>query len=175
MPIWEFAGKKPRIDPSVFVAPNSTIIGDVEIGADSSVFPSAVIRGDYNAVRIGRRCNVQDSCTIHATPAAPVVLGDNVSIGHNAILHRTTVGNNVIVGMGSILLDGSKIEDWVIVGAGALVTINFVIPTKSLALGVPAKVVRQLDEAGLAQITANADGYYKLSRQYLSQIDKIRH
>jgi len=174
MPIWEFGGKKPRIDPTVFVAPNSTIIGDVGIDAESSVFPCAVIRGDYNAVRIGKRSNVQDSCTIHPTPAGPVVIGDNVSIGHNAILHRATVGSNVIVGMGSILLDGSRIEDWVIVGAGALVTGDTVVPTKSLALGVPAKVVRQLDEAGLTQITANAEGYFKLSRQYLSRMEKFR-
>jgi carbonic anhydrase/acetyltransferase-like protein (isoleucine patch superfamily) len=174
MPIWEFEGKKPRIDPTVFVAPTATIIGDVEIAAESSVFPSAVIRGDYNPVRIGTKCNVQDSVSMHSTPAGPVVVGDSVSIGHNAIVHRCTVGSNVIVGMGSILLDGSKIEDWVIVGAGALVTSDTVIPSKSLALGVPAKVVKQLDEAGLAQIRANAEGYFQLSRRYLSQMEKFR-
>jgi len=174
MPIWEFEGKRPRIDPTVFVAPTATIIGDVEIAAESSVFPSAVIRGDYNPVRIGRKCNVQDSVSIHSTPVGPVVVGDSVSIGHNAIVHRCTVGSNVIVGMGAILLDGSKTEDWVIIGAGALVTMESVIPSRSLVLGMPAKVVRQLDEAGLAQITANAEGYYKLSRRYLSQMDRFR-
>lgn len=166
MSIREFRGKWPKIDPTVFVASNATIIGDVEIGGEGSVWPNAVIRGDVQAIRIGKRVNVQDNVVIHSTSKIGVTIGDGVSIGHGAILHGCGVGNNVIVGMGSIILDGARIEDWVLVGAGAVVTTDSIIPSKSLVLGVPGRVVRQLGEEDLKRITDNAASYVNLAGQY---------
>ncbi|MFQ6075170.1 MAG: gamma carbonic anhydrase family protein [Candidatus Bathyarchaeia archaeon] len=174
MPVWEFKGRKAKIDPTAFIAPNATVIGDVEIGGGSSLWPSAVVRGDYNPVRIGRRVNIQDNATVHATPAGPCTIGDSVSVGHNAVVHRCTVGNNVIIGMGAIVLDGSKIGDWVIVGAGAVVTPNSEIPPKSMVLGIPAKVVGKLREGHLDQIRMNADGYADLAQMYRAQAAKLK-
>ncbi len=174
MTIWEFKGKKPRIDPTAFIAPNATLIGDVEVGAGCGIWPNAVVRGDYNPVRIGKNTNIQDNTTIHATPAGPCTIGENVSVGHNAIIHRCTVGDNVIIGMGAIVLDGAVVEDWVIIGAGAVVTPGSKIPSKSLALGIPAKVATQLGEEHLNQVSGNASGYADLAREYLKQYEKLR-
>lgn len=174
MPVWEFEGRKAMIDPTAFVAPNATIIGDVEIGEGSSVWPSAVVRGDYNPVRIGRRVNIQDNATVHATSAGPCTIGDNVSVGHNAVVHRCTIGNNAIIGMGAIVLDGAVIGDWVIVGAGAVVTPNTEIPPKSMVLGIPARVVRELEEGHLDQVKMNADGYADLAQRYRAQAKRLR-
>ena len=172
MSIQEFRGKRPRIDPTVFIAPNATIIGDVEIGSEGNVWPNAVIRGDFQAIRIGKKVSVQDNVVIHSLSEVHVTIGDGVSIGHGAILHGCEIGNNVLVGMGSIILDGSRISDWVFVGAGAVVTSDSIIPSKSLVLGVPGKVVRQLDEEELNRIKANAEEYANLARQYRKSKEK---
>jgi len=172
MSIQEFNGKTPKIDPTVFIAPTATIIGDVEIDIESSIWPNAVIRGDSHPIRIGKRVNIQDNVVIHTTSKTSVIIGDNVSIGHSAILHGCRIGSNAIIGMGSIILDGATIADWVLIGAGAVVTQDSVIPSRNLALGVPCKVVRQLDEHDLNSIAANAEEYAALSRQYLNQPEK---
>jgi len=174
VPIWEFNGKTPKINQQVFVAQNATIIGDVEIDSGSSIWPGAVIRGDFNKIKIGKNTSVQDNVSIHPTPKNPVLIGDNVSIGHNAIVHGCEVGNNVIIGMGSIVLDEAKIGDWSIIGAGAVVSPRTEIPSKSLALGIPAKVTKSLDENGLAMIKENAEGYKKLAQGYLAQVERYK-
>ena len=143
----------------VYIAEGAKIIGDVQIGEDSSVWYNAVIRGDSNSIIIGKNTNVQDNAVLHTSHSHALSVGDNVTIGHGAIVHGCTIGNNVLIGMGAIVLDGTVVEDNCIIGAGALVTQNKVIPSGSLALGNPAKVVRELKEEEIVSILKNADEY----------------
>ncbi|BCS94121.1 Carbonic anhydrase [Metallosphaera sp. J1] len=159
MPVEEFLGKKPRISPRVYLHPTSYVIGDVVIGELTSVWHYAVIRGDNDSITIGKKANIQENCSLHTDKGFKIEIGDLVSIGHNAVVHGATIGNNVIVGMGAILLNGSKVGDNVIIGAGAVVTEGKEIPSNSLALGVPAKVVRKLTEEEIHMIEANAMEY----------------
>ena len=149
----------------VYIAEGAKIIGDVTIGEDSSVWYNAVIRGDSNSIVIGENTNVQDNAVLHTSHSHGITIGDNVTIGHGAIVHGCTVGNNVLIGMGAIILDGAVVEDNCIIGAGALVTQNKVIPAGSLALGNPAKVARQLKEEEKVAILANADEYSEEARK----------
>jgi carbonic anhydrase/acetyltransferase-like protein (isoleucine patch superfamily) len=172
MSISEFKEKTPNIDSTVFISHSATIIGDVEIKSEGSVWPNAVIRGDSQSIRIGRKVNIQDNVVIHTEFNKGVIIGDNVSIGHSAIIHGCKIGNNVIIGMGSIILDDARIDDWVLIGAGTVVTQGAYIPSKSLALGIPCKVVRPLNENDLKYISSNAEDYVNLSRQYIKQYGK---
>lgn len=143
----------------VYIAEGVQIIGDVEIGENSSVWYNAVIRGDSNKIVIGENTNIQDNAVLHENHENALVIGDNVTIGHGAIVHGCTVGNNVLIGMGAIILDGAVIEKNCIIGAGALVTQNKVIPEGSLVFGNPAKVIRQLTEEEKDSILKNANQY----------------
>jgi len=161
-------GKTPKIDLTAFISESATIIGDVEISAGSSVWPNAVIRGDIQPIRIGEKTNIQDNAVIH-TPAhfeAPVVIGRNVSIGHSAVLHGCEIGDNSLIGIHAVILDKAKIGSWVLVGAGAVVPQNVVIPPRSLVVGVPGRVVRQLNDEDLKYIEENAEDYVKAVEAY---------
>ena len=149
----------------VYIAEGAKIIGDVTIGVDSSVWYNAVIRGDSNPIVIGENTNVQDNAVLHTSHSHVLKIGDNVTIGHGAIVHGCTIGNNVLVGMGAIVLDGAVIEDNCIIGAGALVTQNKVMPAGSLVLGNPAKVAREITEEEKLSIIQNADEYSKEARK----------
>lgn len=155
-----------NINESVFIADGARVIGDVEMGKDSSVWYNAVIRADSASVKIGERSNVQDNAVIHTSKGLGVQIGDNVTIGHGAIVHGCTVRNNVMIGMGAIVLDGAVIEENTIIGAGALVTQGKVIPAGSLAFGNPARVVRQLTEQEIHSIEVNADSYVNKAKEY---------
>jgi len=144
--IYPFKDKKPTIDPSVYIADYVTISGDVTIGQESTIWFNTVIRGDVNAVRIGRKVSVQDLCCLHESPAFPLVLEDEVIIGHQVTLHSCTIRKGALIGMGSIILDGAEIGEGAFIGAGSLVPPGKVIPPGMLALGRPAKVVRQLND-----------------------------
>lgn len=144
--IYSFKGKKPSIDHSVFIADYVTISGDVTIGEDSTVWFNTVIRGDVNATRIGRKVNIQDLCCLHQSPAFPLVLEDEVTIGHQVTLHSCTIKKGALIGMGSIVLDGAEIGEGAFIGAGSLVPQGKVIPPGVLAFGRPAKVVRELND-----------------------------
>ncbi|ODC05037.1 gamma carbonic anhydrase family protein [Terasakiispira papahanaumokuakeensis] len=153
MPVREYQGKQPVLGERVFVDPTAVVIGDVTLGEDCSVWPMAVIRGDMHHIRIGARTSVQDGCVLHITHASdfnpggfPLEIGDDVTIGHKALLHGCTIGSRVLVGMGAIIMDGVVVEDEVIIAAGAVVT-----PGKHLASGYvyggnPAKPLRPLKE-----------------------------
>ena len=143
----------------VYLAEGAKIIGDVSIEEGSSVWYNAVIRGDSNSIVIGENTNVQDNAVLHTSHEHGITIGDNVTIGHGAIVHGCTVGNNVLIGMGAIILDGAVIEDNCIIGAGALVTQNKVIPEGVLVLGNPGKVVREISEEEKDGIVKNADSY----------------
>ncbi|MGO1923748.1 MAG: gamma carbonic anhydrase [Jeotgalicoccus sp.] len=142
--IIDYKNHTPKISDSAFIAPNATIIGDVEIGDNSSVFFGAVVRGDIAPVRIGNNTNVQDLSVLHQTPGLPLTLEDNVTIGHKVTLHSCTVKKGALIGMDSIVLDEAVIGENSFVGAGSLVTGGTVIPPNTLAFGRPAKVVREL-------------------------------
>ena len=157
--ILTYKSHHPNIDDTCFIAHSSEIIGKVEINDQSSVWYGAVIRGDMANITIGKRTNVQDNATIHVSTGFPTVIGDDVTIGHNAIVHGATLGNRVLIGMGSIILDGAVIEDDVVIGAGALIPPGKTIPSKSLVVGSPGKVIRNLDDEALQSLIKSADTY----------------
>ncbi|MDR2874030.1 MAG: gamma carbonic anhydrase family protein [Methanobrevibacter sp.] len=155
-----------EINSTSKILPGSQIVGDIKIDENSSIWYNAVLRGDSGQIKIGKKSNVQDNCTIHSTEGYNTEIGDHVSIGHGAILHGCEVQDNVIVGMGAIILNGAKISKNSIVGAGSLITEHKKFPENSLILGSPAKVVRSLSPEEVAIIRENADNYLNLSNQY---------
>ncbi len=165
--IISFKKRWPVIHETAFVAPSADVIGDVEIGERSSIWFQTVIRGDVHKIKIGKRTNIQDHSLLHVTEGwTPLLIGDEVTIGHRVILHGCKVGNRVLVGMGSIILDGAEIGDECMIGAGALVTKNMKIPPRSLVLGIPGKVVRELKPEELAGLGESADHYVKTASEY---------
>lgn len=149
-----------KISDSAFIAQGAVLAGnDIVIGENVSIWYNAVIRGDANTITIGDNSNVQDCCVIHANERQPVVLGKNVSLGHGAIVHSAKIGDNVLVGMGAIVMDGAEIGENCLIAAGALVTKGAVIPPNSLVVGSPGKVKREISEAELGVILDNADIY----------------
>jgi carbonic anhydrase/acetyltransferase-like protein (isoleucine patch superfamily) len=169
-----FRGKKPQVDPTAFVADTATVIGDVTLGARSSVWFGAVLRGDVFHIRIGEETSIQDNSVIHVThDQFATQVGNRVTVGHSVTLHGCTVGDHCIVGMGAILLDQSVIGDRCIIGAGALVTPGTKIPAGSLAVGSPARVKRPLTDDELAWLDASALHYVDLIKAYASDPDWI--
>lgn len=149
----EYKGMKPKIGNRVYLAEGSVLMGDVEIGDDSSVFFNAVLRADLAEIRIGERTNVQDNVTMHLSTGVGVHVGNDVIVGHNAILHACTIDDNVLIGMGAIIMDGAHIKSNCIVGAGALVSQGKEFPERSLIVGTPAHVVRDLLKMNFARRT----------------------
>ena len=157
--IKEFEGIMPEIDESVFVAESADIIGDVKIGKNSSVWYNTVLRGDEHAIRIGKNTNIQDGTVVHVGLDVDTVIGDNVTVGHNALVHGCKIGNNSLVGMGAIVLNGAEIGEFCMIGAGALVTQNKKFPDGMLIIGSPAKAVRELTEEEKQSLIKSADDY----------------
>jgi gamma-carbonic anhydrase len=161
--IREVPGRRPRIDPDTYIDPQAAVIGDVTIGAGSSVWPFAVLRGDQdNYVTLGRNSNVQDNSVLHVTPEFPCIVGDFVTIGHRAVVHACRVMNNVRIGIGAVVLDGAVVEEGAQVGAGALVPPGKIVPAGWLVMGVPAKPIRKMGAAELEDILKNARDYIEL-------------
>jgi carbonic anhydrase/acetyltransferase-like protein (isoleucine patch superfamily) len=163
-----FRTARPSVDPSAFVDVSAQVIGDVQIGAESSVWMNVVVRGDVNFIRIGARSNVQDLTLVHVMKEThPVVIGDNVTIGHNAVVHGCVIEDRCLIGMGAILLNGCRIGTGSIVAAGALVPEGMVVPPGSMVMGVPGKVRRALTADEDASIQWYADNYvrYRLDFQ----------
>lgn len=169
-------GHTPQLGKRVYIDPACVVLGDVELGDDCSVWPMAVVRGDMHRIRIGARCSVQDGSVLHITHASdfnpggyPLTVGDDVTIGHKAILHGCTLGNRVLVGMGAIVMDGAVVEDEVIIAAGALVTPGKHLESGHVYGGSPAKALRPLKDSERAFFAYSAGNYVKLKDQYLSQ------
>lgn len=163
----EYKGMKPKIGNRVYLAEGSVLMGDVEIGDDSSVFFNAVLRADLAEIRIGERTNVQDNVTMHLSTGVGVHVGNDVIVGHNAILHACTIDDNVLIGMGAIIMDGAHIKSNCIVGAGALVSQGKEFPERSLIVGTPAHVVRELTEDELRKAHENVLHYIEIKNELL--------
>jgi len=164
--IRRFKNILPQIDESAWVAKTADVIGQVYIAEDASVWFGAALRGDMNEIRVGARSNIQDNAVLHVDAHNPCVLGEDVTVGHGAIVHGATIGSRVLVGMGAIVLDGAIIEDDVIIGAGALVPPGKRISSGSLVIGSPGRVSRQLDERELAHLKQSARTYVEFSKEY---------
>ena len=176
MTIRSYQGKTPSLGERVFVDASAVVIGDVEIGADSSVWPLGVIRGDMHRIRIGARTSVQDGSVLHITHAGPfnpdgfpLTIGDEVTIGHKVLLHGCTIGSRILVGMGSIVMDGAVIEDEVILGAGSLVPPGKVLESGFLYVGSPVKKARPLTDKEPAFFSYTAGNYVKLKDQHIAE------
>ena len=162
--------KKPnngsRIDPSCYIHPTALVIGEVEIGPNCSLWPYSVIRGDEETIRIGRETNIQDSAVVHVDLEFPTSIGDQVTVGHGAIIHGSTIGNRCIIGIRSTVLDGCTVGDGCIIGAGAVLTPGTKVPKNSMVLGIPGTIKRN-DPAFEMMALKNAQVYVELSRRYI--------
>jgi carbonic anhydrase/acetyltransferase-like protein (isoleucine patch superfamily) len=163
-----YRGVSPRVHSTTFIDGSAQVIGDVEIGEESGVWMCAVIRGDVNVIRVGRRSNVQDCAVVHAmTGTHPTHIGDSVTIGHGAVIHGCTIDDRCLIGIGAIVLNGSRIGAGSIVAAGTLVTEQMQVPPRSLVMGSPGKVKRLLTQKEVDEIQAYADRYVALRMDYL--------
>ena len=168
----EFLARQPEIHPSAFIAPDARLVGAVTIGEDASVWYHAVLRGDIERIAVGRRSNIQDACVIHLSSSLGVRIGDDVTVGHSAIIHAAEIEDEVLVGMGSIVMDGACVGSGSIIGAGTLVTQGCEIPPGSLVLGRPGKVVRAVNEEELAGIRNSAEKYVHVARHHRALIER---
>jgi len=166
----------PQLGQRVMIAPSSVVIGNVELADDVSIWPLVAIRGDVNAVKIGARSNIQDGSVLHVTHKSdhnpegyPLLIGEDVTVGHKAMLHGCTIGNRVLVGMGSILLDGAVIEDDVMIGAGSLVAPGKRLASGYLYMGSPARQIRPLNTAELEGLLYSSNNYVRWKDEYLSE------
>ena len=167
-----FRDASPRVNPTAFIDDSAQVIGDVEIGEESSVWMAVVIRGDVNSIRIGRRTNVQDGTIVHVmTRTHPTTIGDNVTVGHGAIVHGCTIDDQCLIGMGAILLNGSHVGTGSIVAAGSLLVEGMKVPPRSLVMGSPGRVKRTLADAEVASIQGYADRYVGYRLDYMTHVD----
>jgi carbonic anhydrase/acetyltransferase-like protein (isoleucine patch superfamily) len=166
-----YRGQLARVHPTAFIDDSAQVIGDVEIGEESGVWMCAVVRGDVNWIRVGKRSNIQDGTIVHAmTGTHPTSIGDNVTIGHGALIHGCTIDHQCLIGMGAILLNGSHIGTQSIVAAGTLIVENMKVPARSLVMGSPGKVKRLLTHAEIAGIQSYADRYVAYRLEYMPKI-----
>ncbi len=164
--MYSYQDREPSLPEEYYIADNATVIGDVVLGPQSSIWFGAVLRGDIEPIIVGARSNIQDNSVAHTGMGAPTLLGDDVTVGHNVTLHGCKIGHNCLIGMGSILLDGCEIGDNCIIGAGSIVAQNRKIPAGSLALGSPARVIRSLSKEDIAHIRSYAVRYIEKMKQY---------
>ena len=165
-----YRGMTPTIADTAFVEDTAVIVGDVVIESELSVWFQSVIRGDVNFIRIGHRTNVQDLSLLHVThDTYPLIIGDDVTVGHHVVLHGCTIHNRVLIGMGAVLMDGVVVGDDCLIGAGALVTEHTKIPPRNLVLGAPARVKRPLRDAEVARLKESAHHYVQYARHYMTE------
>ena len=159
---------EPELAEGAWVAPGTTVVGSVRLAEESSIWYGAVLRGDGDRIEVGPRSNVQDGCVLHADPGFPAVLGREVTVGHRAVVHGARVGNNVLVGMGAILLNGCRVGDNCLIGAGAILLEGTEVPPGSLVVGAPARVRRSLTDEEIRGIAGSAEEYVSLARRHRS-------
>jgi len=173
MAIYAIEDHTPEFPDRYWIAENATVIGQVRLKNDASIWFGSVLRGDNERIVLGERSQIQDNSTVHTDPGFPTIIGDDCVIGHNVVLHGCTIGDNSLVGMGAILLNGAKIGRNCLVGAGALVTEGREFPDNSLIVGAPARVLRTLDEKAAAMIAHGADIYVKRWQRYAKGLKRI--
>ena len=167
-----FGELAPRIDVSAWIAPSATVVGDVEIGADSSVFYGAVLRGDVHHIRIGERTNIQDQATLHVTEGRfPTLLGDDITVGHGAVVHGCSVQRGALIGIGAVVLDGAEIGENALIAAGAVVRPGQIVESGMLVAGIPAKSIRALSEDEIELQRARTLRYVETARRHASSRD----
>lgn len=169
---YTFNGKTPEVHESAFIAPGAHVIGDVTIGEGASIWFNSVLRGDEGPISIGNKTNVQDNCTLHLYEGFPLVLEDEVSIGHNVILHGCTIKKGALVGMGSTILDGVEIGEQAFIGANTLIPPGKKIPPRVMVMGSPGKVIRELNDEDLKLIQLTIDTYYEKGKQFAAELKK---
>jgi carbonic anhydrase/acetyltransferase-like protein (isoleucine patch superfamily) len=171
MAIYALGDLEPTVDPTAYVHPDATVIGDVTLGPGTTVWPQAVLRGDYGIIRVGARTSVQDGAVLHTTPVIPTIVGDDVVIGHLAHLECCTVHNGALIGTGSIVLHRAVIETGALVGAGAVVPNGMVVPARAMALGVPAKI--RPDSADAEDTLRNAAEYVRNGERFRRELRRL--
>ena len=175
MSLYELDGKAPELpaDGQYFIAETATVIGNVRLKSNASVWFGSVLRGDNELIEIGEGSNVQDNCTFHTDPGFPLTIGTNCTIGHNVILHGCTIEDGALIGMGSIIMNGARIGKGCVVGAGAIITEGKEFPERSLVVGAPAKVIRALTPEQVSALTLGAPHYVSNSRRFKAGLKKI--
>ena len=168
--IYELGSRKPIIAPTAYIAPGAILVGDVILGSESSVWCNAVIRADNTTVTIGARCNIQDGAVLHVDPGVPMTLADGVSVGHLAMLHGCTVGENSLIGIKAVVLNHAVIGNNCLIGANALITEGKIIPEGSLVMGSPGRVVRALTTEEIEGLKGNAESYVRRSKLFRAEL-----
>jgi len=166
MPLENFRGITPKIDDTCFVAASATLIGDVVLEKDASVWYGCVLRGDINAIRLGEESNLQDNSVVHVDDELPTTIGRQVTVGHNCVIHGCTIGDRCLIGMGAVILNRAVIGEGSIIAAGTVVAEGKVIPPGSLVMGVPGRIVREVSRSQLAATLENSAVYVALAREY---------
>ena len=166
MPTYPLGPKKPKIHPSAVLAPNCTIIGDVVVGPRTSIWPGAVLRGDYGYIRIGANCSIQDNVLVHCSSQSPAIVGNGVTVAHSSIVHACRIADECLIGAGSIIFDGAKVGKHSIIGVGTVVLENRKIPPRSVAVGMPAKVIRRTTDKDIRAIRGSYRAYVKMAGRY---------
>lgn len=173
MAVFEYKGRKPAIDESAYVFPNATVIGDVRIGKNTWVGPGAVLRGDYGTIEIGSYTAIEDNCVIHARPGETARLGDHVTLGHGSVVHTGSVLDWAVIGMGSVVSDFAEVGVWAAVGEGAVVRNNFKVPDRNIAVGVPAKVIGEINGDYEKLWTEYKERYNSFCQSYVETLKKL--
>jgi len=164
--ILNFEERRPIVSEESFVAENATVIGEVTIGKNSSIWYNVVLRGDIDSISIGNNTNVQDGSIVHCDVGVPTIIGNNITIGHNVVLHACKIGDGSLIGIGAIVLNGAEVGEGTIIGAGAIVTPRTKIPPFTMALGIPARVVRNLTKDEVENLKKHAQDYVELMKRY---------
>jgi len=175
MPVFSLQGQSPDMAPAgrCYIAETAVLIGKVRIKAGASIWFGSVLRGDNEWIEIGGRSNIQDNCTLHTDPGFPLTVGEGSTVGHNAILHGCTIGNNSLIGMGAIVMNGARIGANCIVGAGALIKEQMIVPDNALVVGSPARKIRDNDESAIKLIAHAAETYFKRWQHYASELKPV--
>jgi carbonic anhydrase/acetyltransferase-like protein (isoleucine patch superfamily) len=173
VPLYAIGGKQPLIADGAWVAPSADLIGDVQLGEFASIWFGAVIRADNTPIVVGTRSNIQEGATLHSDPGVPCTVGEDVTVGHHAILHGCTIGARTLIGMGATVLNRAVIGEDCLVGAGALVTEGKQFPAGSLIVGSPAKAIRQLDDMARAMLKASAAHYVARAKEYAAGLVRV--
>lgn len=171
--IYQLGNQIPQVADGVYIAPSADVIGSVSLGSRSSVWFGAVLRGDNDQISVGARSNIQDNTVIHVDAGVPVTIGDDVSVGHSVVIHGCTICDKVLIGNGAVVLDFAEIGENSLVGAHALVTERKRFPSRSLIIGSPAKVVRELTDEEVEQLSRNVESYLKKAERYRADLDAL--